>query len=91
MYGDAEETTAIAELSGLNATLCPMVVGNVAGLAYLVPKPELDHGYTDIQGVVACATATFVPFGLKATAYPAPVGKTDGAEYSVPNPFPDQG
>jgi len=34
----------MAELSGLKATPIPTSVGSVAGFAYLVPKPEPDHG-----------------------------------------------
>ena len=34
----------MAEPVGLKATEFPLPVGNVAGLAYLVPKPEPDQG-----------------------------------------------
>jgi hypothetical protein len=51
---------------GSKATPLPVPVGNVAGSAYLVPKP-LDQGYTEIKGVVACATAKVLK-DLKAAA-----------------------
>ena len=52
MNGVEPLQTAIAEPLGLNATLSALSVGRVAGSAYLVPKPELDHGYADTNGVV---------------------------------------
>jgi hypothetical protein len=42
----------------VKATLRPLPVGKVAGLVNLVPKPETDQGYAEINGVVVCATAT---------------------------------
>lgn len=44
MNGVVWVLTAIAAPLGLKATLYPRLDGNVAGLAYLVPKLEPDHG-----------------------------------------------
>jgi hypothetical protein len=63
----------------------------VAGFAYLVPNPETDHGYVDINGVVSWETAISDPEGLKATPYPLPVGNVTGFAYLVPKPEPDHG
>ena len=78
-------TTAISLPLGLKATSFPVLVGNVAGFEYLVPKPA-DQGYTLINGLVACATAISLPLGLKATPFPVPVGNVAGFEYLVPKP-----
>ncbi len=43
MYGEGGCATAMALPDGENATPLPVPLGNVAGLAYFVPKPD-DHG-----------------------------------------------
>ena len=43
MQGEEVCAIAIFALSGLNATALPMLMGSVAGSAYLVPNPD-DHG-----------------------------------------------
>ncbi len=63
---------------GLKAIPVPALVGSVAGLAYLVPKPPLDHGYMETKGVVVCARPTSDPLGLKAIPLPPPVGNVAG-------------
>ena len=78
-------------MSGLNATPYPALVGRVAGLAYLVPKPELDHGYAVMYGVNAVATAIAEPLGLNATPSPVLPGRVAGLAYLVPKPEPDHG
>jgi hypothetical protein len=78
-------------LLGLKATPVPLFGGNVAGLAYLVPKPEPDHGYAVINGESPLATAIAVPAGLNATLNPLTPGKVAGLEYLDPNPEPDHG
>jgi len=61
------------------------VGGKVAGLAYLVPKPE-DQGYANKVGLPVFTTAIAVPAGLKATPIPLPPGKVAGLAYLVPKP-----
>lgn len=70
---------------GENATPTPMPTGIVAGFAYLTPKPAF-QGYTEINGLLSCATAMSEPDGEKATPFPVPVGKVAGSAYLVPNP-----
>jgi hypothetical protein len=53
--------TAIALPLGLKATPSAFPVGSVAGLAYLVPNPETDHGYANTYGEKVCATAITSP------------------------------
>ena len=43
MKGEVSVPSAIFAPSGLNATALPMLMGSVAGSAYLVPNPD-DHG-----------------------------------------------
>lgn len=52
---------------GLNAIPRAVSFGKVAGLVYLVPKPELDHGYAVTKGVVEWATAIAELSGEKDT------------------------
>ena len=59
--------TAMVAPLGLKATASPAPVGNVAGLATLVPNPALDQGYAVMYGELACATAIAEQSGLKAT------------------------
>jgi hypothetical protein len=61
---------AIDDPLGLNANPYPKLVGRVAGLAYLVPKPEADQGYAVTNGVPLVDTAIADPFGLNATPLP---------------------
>jgi hypothetical protein len=63
----------------------------VVGLAYLVPKPEPDHGYVDINGDVEEPTAIAEPSVLKDTLSPIPAGNVEGLAYLVPKPEPDHG
>jgi hypothetical protein len=72
--------------SELKATAFPVPVGNVAGFAYLVPNPELLHGYTEMNGVVKWLTAIASPLGLNATPRPVVVGNVAGLAYLVPKP-----
>jgi hypothetical protein len=44
MYGVVEKTAAMAKPSGLKVTSSAAFTGNVAGLAYFVPKPAPAHG-----------------------------------------------
>jgi len=52
-----------------------------------VPNPMELHGYVDINGVVACATATASPLGENATPLPVDTGSVAGSAYFVPNPM----
>jgi hypothetical protein len=66
--------------------------GKVAGFAYLVPKPEPDHGYVLMVGEpVKLPKAIADPSGLKATSKPVPPASVDGFVYLVPKPEPLQG
>ena len=76
---------------GENATPRAVKVGNDAGLEYLVPNPDPDHGYAEMKGEVVCATAMSFPLGENATPLPVLVGNVAGLEYLVPNPDPDHG
>jgi hypothetical protein len=92
MYGLVEEKpTAIESPSGLKATLRPKFVGSVAGSAYLVPKPELDHGYARMKGVTLLVTAIAEPSGLKATPLLVFPGSVAGLAYLVPKAEPVHG
>jgi hypothetical protein len=62
------------------------LVGVVAGLENLVPKPLDDQGYTDILAPLLWATAIAVESPLKATPWATPLGKVPGSEYLVPKP-----
>ena len=78
---------AIASPAGLKATLLPVSVGSVTGLAYLVPKPlPTLQGYAVIKGVVPCATAIALLAGLKATPKALAGGSVAGLAYLVPKP-----
>jgi hypothetical protein len=81
---------AIALPVGENATPYPAPVGNVVGLANLVPKPDEDHGYAETYGVVTYATAIAVLLGENATPYPLFAGNVVGLANLVPNPDEDQ-
>jgi len=85
------EVTAIFALSGLKPTPSDVLGGSVAGLVYLVPKPELLQGYAVINGVVLWATAIAEPLGIKSTPFPVLAGNVAGLAYLVPNPELDQG
>lgn len=65
-----------------------MLAGSVAGLAYLVPKPDADQLYALIKGVIACDTAIALPIGLKATPVAELGGSVAGFAYLAPNPVP---
>jgi hypothetical protein len=66
-------------------------VGSVAGLEYLVPKPDADHGYALIYGVPEEVTAIAELSGLNATPVPVTPGSVVGLANFPPNPlFPHE-
>jgi hypothetical protein len=76
----------------LHAQLFPEPVGSTEGLAYFVPNPEPDQGYTEIKGVREWATAIVELSDENSTPFPEPpVGNVEGLVYFAPNPDPDQG
>jgi hypothetical protein len=58
----------------------------VAGSEYFVQKP-LDHGYTEIRGEFACATAISVHVWLNATQLAVFGIAVQGLEYFDQKPF----
>jgi hypothetical protein len=66
------------------------VVGNVAGLAYLVPNPD-DQFQTVMKGDVAEPAPNNVPVDANLSESVVPTGSDDGSAYLVPNPAPVTG
>ena len=62
------------------------VVSAVAGLAYLLPKPESDHAYTSIYGDVLPASARYLEFLENFIQLGPTTTAVDGFACFVPNP-----
>jgi hypothetical protein len=76
----------IAESSGAKVTAFGLYKLFGLGLAYLVPKPEDDHGYTVTYGEVLCATARYAPVEPNATLLPFAGGRVAGLVNLDPKP-----
>jgi hypothetical protein len=86
--GDATNETAIAVLVNAIAELAYPAVGRAAGLEILVPKPEDDHGYTEMYGLLNILKATkdvlksialpWIDSAASANLVPKPVPETQG-------------